>query len=210
MTKFLLADDDPLTLAGIELLMAGSNYKVVAKATNGQALLDQLAAARPELIVMDFDMPGQNGLEVLRILRERGDKRPIVMLTGRIGDKRAFEALQLGLTGLVIKAAAPVDLLICLDAVVQGRRWIDHGVLQRAMEISLAPAGAEADPLGSLSKRERAVLGLVLQGLRNREIAAQLGIGEGTVKVHLHNMFEKLEVGSRTELAIKAARAPDI
>jgi two-component system, NarL family, nitrate/nitrite response regulator NarL len=121
---------------------------------------------------------------------------------------RVYEALQAGLNGLVIKAAAMQQLLTCLDTVAKGRRWIDHDVLQKTMDFSLAHEGrAETGPLASLSSRERAVTGLVVRGLRNKDIAAELRIGEGTVKIHLHNIFKKLGVANRTELALMAAKA---
>ncbi|TMJ11119.1 MAG: response regulator transcription factor [Alphaproteobacteria bacterium] len=207
MATILLADDDPLTMAGIKLLLSQSIHQVICEVNDGTAVLDALPSARPDLLLLDVNMPERSGLEVLRTLRERGDKRPVILLTGRISDRRVYEALQIGLNGLVIKASAPQHLLTCLEAVVQGRRWIDHEVLQRAMELSLTPEdGAAAGSLGSLSQRERAVAGLVLRGMRNREIASELGIGEGTVKVHLHKIFEKMGVSSRTELALAAAR----
>jgi two-component system nitrate/nitrite response regulator NarP len=205
--KLLIAEDDPLTLEGIKLLLASSNHQVVATASDGESVLEQIPTKRPEILLLDFDMPKRSGLDVLRTLRERGDKRPVVLLTGSISDRRVYEALQLGLNGLVIKAAAHSHLLTCLDAVAQGKRWIEHEVLQRAMEISLSPDGAASDPLHPLSKRERAIVGLLLQGMRNKEIAGELGIGEGTVKVHLHKIFDKLGVSSRMELALAASKA---
>jgi two-component system nitrate/nitrite response regulator NarP len=206
MGRILVAEDDPLTLEGIKLLLSASTHQVVGTVGNGSLLLDQLPALRPDLLLVDFDMPERTGLDVLRTLRERGDKRLVVLLTGSMSDKRVYEALQLGLNGLVIKSQAPRDLMTCLEAVFAGRRWIDHDVLQRVMELSFTPAGAGADPLEPLSKRQRAIVGLLLQGLRNKDIAGELGIGEGTVKVHLHNIFEKLGVTSRMELALLAAR----
>lgn len=209
MGRILVAEDDPLTLEGIKLLLSVSAHQVVGTVSNGSLLLEQMPALSPDLLLIDFDMPERSGLDVLRTLRERGDKRSIVLLTGSMSDKRVYEALQLGLNGLVLKAQAPRDLLTCLDAVFAGRRWIDHDVLQRVMELSLSPDGAAADPLTPLSKRERAIVGLLLQGLRNKDIGSELGIGEGTVKVHLHNVFEKLGVGSRMELALLASRDRD-
>lgn len=208
MTRLLVAEDDPLTLEGIKVLLGATTYDIVATASDGETVLELLPAKRPDMLLLDFDMPRRSGLDVLRLLRERGDKRAVVLLTGSMSDRRAYEALQLGLNGLVIKSAAPKHLLTCLDAVVQGRRWIEHGVLQRAMEISLDPDGG-GDPLRPLSKRERSIVGLVLQGLRNKQIAGELGIGEGTVKVHLHNVFEKLGVSNRMELARVASSALD-
>jgi two-component system nitrate/nitrite response regulator NarP len=209
MTRIFLADDDPLTREGVKLLLSRSNYQVVGEAENGAATLEQIPAARPDLLLLDFDMPERSGFEVLRILRERGDKRPVVLLTGRMSEERVYEALQIGLNGLVIKATAMQQLLTCLDAVAAGRRWIDHDILQRAMDFSLSAqdGSAEAGPLAALSTRERSIASLIVRGLKNRDIAAELGIGEGTVKVHLHNIFEKLGVANRTELALLAAKA---
>jgi len=200
MTKVLVADDDPLTLAGIELLFANSNFQVVATATSGKEVLDSLASARPDVLVLDIRMPERTGLDVLRTLRGRGDNRPIVLLTGNINDQDAKEAMELGVNGLVIKASAPRDLLICLDSVMQGRKWFDQEVMQRAMERAAMPE--EKGPLEQLSLRERQIALLVQRGLRNKEIAEELGLTEGTVKVHLHNVFEKLGLRSRTDLIL--------
>lgn len=200
MTKVLVADDDPLTLAGIELLFANSNFQVVATATSGKEVLDSLASARPDVLVLDIRMPERTGLDVLRTLRGRGDNRLIVLLTGNINDQDAKEAMELGVNGLVIKASAPRDLLICLDSVMQGRKWFDQEVMQRAMERAAMPE--EKGPLEQLSLRERQIALLVQRGLRNKEIAEELGLTEGTVKVHLHNVFEKLGLRSRTDLIL--------
>ncbi|HEY6917082.1 MAG TPA: response regulator transcription factor, partial [Allosphingosinicella sp.] len=122
MTRILLADDHPLTLSGIEALLAGSGYEVVARVADGVAALDALPTARPDILVLDVDMPGRSGLDVLRTLRSRGDQRPVILLTGSINDGMAIEAIQTGVSGLVLKVAAPDILLECLDAVKNGRR----------------------------------------------------------------------------------------
>lgn len=203
MAKVLLAEDDPLTLAGIELLLSASNYQVGGTARTGGQALEMVPTIRPDMLILDYDMPERNGLDVLRALRSRGDMRPVVLLTGSINEHRAQEAMQSGVDGLVIKANAPRDLLMCLDAVAQGRRWFDQEMLQRAMAMSQSPDRA-ADPLARLSPRERAIAGLVQRGLRNRDVAGELGLTEGTVKVHLHKIFEKLGVQSRLELVLLA------
>src|SRR5690606_14934153 len=112
-----------------------SNFKVVATACSGMEVLDNLASARPEILILDIRMPERSGLDVLRTLRSRGDTRPIVLLTGSINDQSAREAMDLGVNGLVIKASAPRDLLGCLDTVAKGRRWFDQDVMQRAMDL---------------------------------------------------------------------------
>lgn len=201
MTKVLVAEDDPLTLSGIEILLDKSNFDVVAAVNTGVAALDALAHARPDMLILDNSMPERTGLDVLRILRNRGDNRPVILLTSGMNDQAAKEAMQLGVNGIVIKSTAPRDLLTCLETVVQGRRWLDQEVMQRAMDLAMSPDTAR-DPLEALSGRERAVTSLAQRGLRNKEIADELGLTEGTVKVHLHKVFEKLGVRSRTELIL--------
>ena len=202
MAKILVAEDDPLTLAGISLLLNNSNFELVAAVETGAAALEALPAARPDMLVLDQNMPERTGLDVLRTLRNRGDQRPVILLTGNINDSASHEAMQLGVNGIVIKATAPRDLLTCLEAVAQGRRWLDQEVMQRAMDRAMSPAAK--DPFAALSGRERAVMSLVQRGLRNKEIAEELGLTEGTVKVHLHRVFEKLGVRSRTDLILLA------
>ena len=206
MTRVLIADDDPLTISGIELLLSHSNFKVIASVQSGREVLDGLGTLRPDVLVLDIQMPERSGLDVLRTLRGRGDNRPVILLTGNIDDRCAKEAMDLGVNGLVIKARAPRDLLVCLDTVQQGRRWFDQEVMQRAMDLAHSP-GAAKDPLEALSPRERNIAALVQRGLRNKEIAAELGLTEGTVKVHLHKIFEKLDLRSRTDLILMAEKS---
>lgn len=203
MTKVLVADDDPLTMAGITTLLDKSNFEVVATVGTGAAVLETLGNARPDLLILDNGMPERSGLDVLRTLRSRGDDRPVVLLTGGLNDELAREAIKLSVNGIVIKATAPRDLLTCLETVVQGRRWLDQEVMQRVMEQAMSP-DAPRDPFEVLSGRERAVASLARRGLRNKEIADELGLTEGTVKVHLHKVFEKLEIRSRTDLILLA------
>ncbi len=176
---------------------------MVATVNTGAAVLDTLAGARPDLLILDNGMPERSGLDVLRTLRSRGDARPVVLLTGGLNDELAREAIQLSVNGIVIKATAPRDLLTCLESVVQGRRWLDQDVMQRVMEQAMSP-DAPRDPFEVLSGRERAVASLAKRGLRNKEIADELGLTEGTVKVHLHKVFDKLNIRGRTELILLA------
>lgn len=205
MTRVLLADDHPIILAGVAALLQGGPFEVAGTFPSGAALLAQIDDLHPDVVVLDMQMQPLTGLDVLRMLRQRDDELAVVLLTAAIEDRDAAEAIRLGVNGLVLKETAPESLQLCLSAVAAGGRWIDQPVLQRMLDDPPDDHADEGLPaLAVLSDRERAVVDQVVRGLRNREIADQLGIAEGTVKVHLHNAYEKLGVGSRTELVLLA------
>jgi two-component system nitrate/nitrite response regulator NarP len=204
LTRLLIADDHPIVIAGIKALLGGSDFEIVGVLNDGASVLEELPKVRPDLLLLDIDMPQRSGLEILRVLRSRGDDRPIVLMTGSMKSAAAIEAVQLGVNGVVLKDTAADSLLKCLQAVKAGGRWIDQSVLQQALDVALADTGKGTGPFAALSQKERAVVSLVAQGLRNKEIAAELGVTEGTVKVHLHKIFEKVDVTSRFELALLA------
>ena len=197
--RLLIVDDHPMIQSAVTALLAGSKFTVAASAGSADSAIEAIRAHDPDMIILDIAMPGGSGLDVLRQLRGDGDQRPVVILTAQIDDFRFREAMALGVNGIVMKNNDPALLLKCLGAVVRGRQWIDPELKARAA--SLAERGPEA----SLSRRERELVGLVALGLRNREIAGRLGITEGTVKVYLNAIFDKLGVANRTELAIRAA-----
>ena len=205
MTRILIADDHPFILDGVQAFLAGSDYEIVARVGDGASVLRLLPSVKPDILVLDVEMPERDGLEVLRMLRARGDPRPVVLLTGSIDDRRLLEAVQLGANGILLKASAPEQLRTCLDTVRKGGRWIEQPVLQRALDLAIGTA--TADPMGGLNQRERSIVELVARGQRNREIGDRLGMSESTVKIYLHRVFEKLGVTNRTELALLATRS---
>jgi two-component system nitrate/nitrite response regulator NarP len=143
-------------------------------------------------------------MDVLRTLRSRGDRRPVVLLTAQLDNADLVEAIKLGVDGILLKDGAQSLLLTCLDSVRGGTRWVDKGLLERALDLTMSGGAERNDPFADLTAKERAVAGLVAQGLRNKNIAAELGITEGTVKVYLHRIYEKVGVSNRTELALFA------
>jgi len=198
MTTVLLADDHPMILTAFEAMLRGTDYELVGKAASGAEALDSIASCEPDIIVLDIQMPGGNGLDVLRELRSDGSQRKVVLLTASIDDSRFREALSLKVDGVLLKTSDPALLIDCLDRVRSGGEWIDPQLKH------LPHRYADEQVTASLSPRERELVGLVRQGLRNREIAERLGITEGTVKVYLHSVFDKTGVANRTELAIRA------
>jgi two-component system nitrate/nitrite response regulator NarP len=200
MTTVLLADDHPIIVTGVKALLGPSEFRIVGHVSNGEAALAAVDELDPGILLVDYRMPKKTGLEVLRILRQKGDQRPVVFLTASVDERAVLDAYQLGLNGLVMKHAAPDLLLICLEEVRRGGRWIDQMLLQRALTAALG--SKSADGLSALSPREREIVNLVAAGDRPPEIAQKLGISPGTVKVHLHRIYEKLGVGSRAELIL--------
>jgi two-component system nitrate/nitrite response regulator NarP len=204
MTRILMADDHPFIMSGVEAVLRDAGYEVVGKTPDGTAFLEALAAARPDILILDVQMPERDGIDVLLTLRSRGDTRPIVLLTADLDDRRLLEAIKGGVSGIVLKEGAEATLVECLSSVSKGKRWIDKALLERALNVTI-DGTPQSDPLGALTTREKAIASLIAQGLRNREVASELGLTEGTVKVYLHNMYVKLGVENRTELAVLAA-----
>ena len=210
MRRVIIADDHPLMLSGIASMLRGTNYEIVAKATDGRAALDALASTRPDVLVLDVKMEGAGGMDVLRTLRSKGDPIPVVLLTAHLDDDTLTEALQLEVNGIIMKDGAETLILDCLGQVCTGKKWIDQSLLRRAHALGRRSAAAKYGPLAPLSPRERTIARLVAQGLRNRQIGQELGLTEGTVKVALHRIYEKLGIGRRIELAMMAkGESPD-
>ena len=201
MKRVLLADDHPMIRTAIEALLRGTRYEIVGMAETGEATLREVDRLDPDILLLDLQMPGGNGMDVLRRVRAGTSRARIVLLTAAIEDAALLEAKSLKVDGIVLKNADPAFLLDCLDRVAIGHTWIDPEVAERASQLAKVAVGG-ARP--QLAPRERQLIGFVRKGLRNREIAEQLGVKEGTVKAYLHVIFEKLGVSTRTELASRA------
>jgi two-component system nitrate/nitrite response regulator NarP len=201
MTRILVADDHPMIRTAIEVLLRDTSYELAGTVGNGADALAEAVRLKPDVLLVDLEMPGLGGMEVIRQLRAAKSGARIVILTAAIDDSSLLEARALRVQGMVLKNSDPAYLLECLDAVRVGRTWIDPELQARTTELAEGRAGSERTPL---APRERELIRFVRRGLRNREIAEELGVTEGTVKVYLHAIFEKLGVKNRTELAIRA------
>jgi len=206
LSRILLADDHPMIRTALEVLLRDTEYEIVGTAGTGEATLGEIDRLRPDILLLDLQMPGGSGMDVLRRIRagKTSPKRTplrVVLLTAAIDDSALLEAKSLKVQGIVLKNSDPAYLLDCLDSVRHGRSWIDPELAERAKQLAKTLRYGEHIPL---APRERQLISFVRRGLRNREIAEQLGVTEGTVKVYLHAVFEKLGVSSRTELAIRA------
>jgi len=198
--RVLLADDHPMIAAALDLLLRGTDYELTGRARTGAEALAQVKSVKPDILLLDVNMPDGSGIDVLRNLRERGRAPRVILLTAGMDDPQLVAADRLGPEGMVLKTADPALLLECMEEVANGGRWIDPEIAER-----IAVAKHRASTAPSLTPRERDLVDLVRQGLRNRDIAERLGVTEGTVKVYLHGIFDKVGVENRTELAMQAA-----
>ena len=200
MTRVLLVDDHPMIAAALEMLLRETNYELLGRARSASEATKQIAKLKPNLLLLDVNLPDGSGIDVLRRL-SRGRSRPrVILLTAGMDEAQLLAAAELEPEGMVLKTSDPGLLTECMDAVVGGRRWVDPEIAERTRQAQ--ERAASAPPL---TRRERELVELVRQGLRNRDIAAELGVTEGTVKVYLHAIFDKFHVENRTELALRAS-----
>jgi two-component system nitrate/nitrite response regulator NarP len=200
MTRVLLADDHPMIGAALDVLLRGTDYELIGRAHSGSEALAQVHKLKPDLLLLDVNMPDGSGLDVLRKLREGRRAPAVVLLTAGMNDTELLSADRLAAEGMVLKTSDPALLIECMDKVRKGERCVDPEIAER---LNHAKDRASRSP--SLTPRERELVDLVRQGLRNRDIGARLGVTEGTVKVYLHAIFDKIGVDNRTELAMRAA-----
>ncbi len=201
--RVILADDHPFIRSGVEGVLAGSGFEVVASVATGAAALAAIAQHDPAIAILDVRMPEGTGIEVLQAMRARGDMRPVVLLTADFGDRTLLAALDAGVEGIVMKEGGESHLVACLHAVHSGGRHIPADLLARAKRIREADADS---PFKRLTPREAEMTWMVGQGMRNREIADRFELSEGAVKFALHAVYKKLEVTTRTELALLLQR----
>jgi len=199
MSRVFLADDHPMIQSALDALLRGGGHEIVGFAISGAEALEQIPDSNAEVLVLDVQMPGGSGIHVVSEVRAQGDARPVVLLTAAIADETLRSALSLGVNGIVLKTSDPSLLIEAIEAVAKGERWIDEALRDR---VAIVSAGGRQR---ALSDRERELIQLVRQGLKNREIADRLKTTEGTVKAYLHAIFDKVGVENRTELAMKAA-----
>ncbi|HEX6900578.1 MAG TPA: response regulator transcription factor [Thermoanaerobaculia bacterium] len=203
--RLVLADDHPIVLDGLEqLFRLEQDFEVVARCRDGEEALRQVRFYRPDILVLDIRMPRRDGLQVLQAIRDEGLPTRVVLLTAALDEDQLVEALHLEVGGVILKEMAPRLLVDAVRQVKEGGRWLDKGSYNRALERLLRREAESREAAESLTPRELEIVRMVARGLRNRAIAEQLFISEGTVKIHLHNIYQKLQVSGRLELAVQA------
>ncbi|HLE85867.1 MAG TPA: response regulator transcription factor [Thermoanaerobaculia bacterium] len=194
----VLADDHPIVLDGLEqLFRLEAGLEVVARCRDGEETLQAVRSLAPDVLVLDVRMPGGDGLAVLHTLEEEGLPTRVVLLTAGLEDEQLLEAIRAGARGVVLKDMAPQLLVEAVRTVLGGGQWLEQGLGGRALTRLLQRERGLAEAARHLTPRELEIVRMVASGLRNRAIADRLYITEGTVKVHLHNIYEKLGVDGR-------------
>ncbi|WP_457936125.1 LuxR C-terminal-related transcriptional regulator [Mesorhizobium sp. 10J20-29] len=207
----VLADDHPLLLRGIQdIFLSCSEFTIVAACADGANVMVELRQKLPDLAVIDVDMPLLNGLGVLRQIRAHALRTRVILLTSSITDAQIFEAIGLGVYGLMLKDSAADQLLESLRTVAAGRRWLPREMIDAAMARESERRFVGRRILSELSPREVEIMRIVAEGQPNKLIARRLGLTEGTVKIHLHNIYQKLDVANRTALACLASNHRDL
>jgi len=186
--------------AALEMLLRDSDYELLGRAKTASEAHKQIASLKPQLVLLDVNLPDASGLDVLRKLSRARVRPKVILLTAGMDEAQLLAAAELKPAGMVLKTSDPSLLIESMDAVVAGEHWVDPEIAERTRQ-----AEARAASAPPLTRRERELVELVRQGLRNRDIASELGVTEGTVKVYLHAIFDKFNVENRTELALRAS-----
>jgi two-component system nitrate/nitrite response regulator NarL len=203
MIKILIADDHVIFRDGLrKLLDSDDELTVVGEAAGGAGCIKMLAKLKPDILLLDLRMPDKSGLAVLEEVNFDTVPTRVIVLTAAEDDREVIRAMRLGARGVVLKQSATKVLLKSIHRVHAGEIWLDNRMTAEVINAFSVAAPRGEKPL--LSDREKEIVHLVVQGFRNKEIGVKLFISEQTVKNHLHNIFDKLGVSDRLELALYA------
>ncbi len=205
--RVLVADDHALFRDGIISLLEAAGLEVVGQVGNGQAAVEAARHLRPEVVLMDIDMPQMNGLEALRQIKMEHPEIQVVMLTISEDDANLFEAIKAGAQGYLLKSLNADQFLEMLGGLQRGEAAMTRQTTAHLLREFSQPASPQAAPIQTLTPREVELLHLVANGMSNKAIAQKLSVSENTVKYHLKNIMQKLCVKNRTEAVTYAIRA---
>jgi DNA-binding NarL/FixJ family response regulator len=204
MINLVLADDHPIVLAGLDnMFRRERDCRVVASCVDGVEAMRAISRHSPDVAVLDLRMPRMHGLAVLRQMQKEKLPTRTVLLAAVLEDDDLVEAVRLGVRGIVLKEMAPTLVVQCVREVHAGGQWLEKRSVSQAIEKLIRREEASRDMAKILTPREVQIAGAVASGLRNKEIADKLGIAEGTVKIHLHVIYEKLKIDGRMALVLR-------
>jgi DNA-binding NarL/FixJ family response regulator len=203
--RVLLADDHPVVRRGLAALLSTlPDFEVVGEAVDGESAVKEAQLSRPDVVLMDVRMPGIDGVEATRRLREVVPDAAVLVLTMYDDDATVFTAMQAGARGYLLKGAEQDEIADAIRAVVRGQAIFGPGIASRLLEHFANPPAPAADPFPELTPRETEILELLAEGRRTAEIAGTLHLSPKTVSNNLTTIFAKLEVADRTAAVIRA------
>jgi DNA-binding NarL/FixJ family response regulator len=204
--RLLLADDHRIFRQGLrELIERKTGFEVVGEAATGHEVLEQVAALDPDIVLLDIQMPGLDGVAVARQLGQSHAAVKIIMLTMYRQDQHLFEAIKAGARAYLLKDADAEELITVIERVQRGEAALDAALTSRVFD-EFRRMGTEQTDVDPLTEREREILQLLAAGCDNRTIAAQLHLSEKTIGNRLSEMFQKLGVNNRTQAALVAVQ----
>ncbi len=206
--RVLIADDHPVFRFGLRALLASEPHtEVIGEATTGDEAIKLAAALQPDVVLMDLNMPGPNGIEATRRIAQQCPQIGILVVT-MFDDDSVFAAMRAGARGYILKGAEGEETLRAIRAVAHGEAIFSPTIARRLMQHFAAPAsGPSPPPFSELTEREHEVLDLMAQGYTNTAIAERLYMSPKTVRNHVSTIFSKLQVSDRTQAAIRAREA---
>ncbi|SNS78463.1 two component transcriptional regulator, LuxR family [Geodermatophilus saharensis] len=205
--RAVVADDHPVFRQGLRVLLEDLGVEVVAEAPDGTGAVEAALRERPDVVLMDVQMPGLSGIEATRQLVERWPEARVLVLTMVADDEAVFAAVQAGALGYVLKGAGQAEIGRALESVAAGQGVYGAEVARRLRAFFTAGSGVVARPFPELSDREREVLDLIAAGLPNTAIASRLFLSEKTIRNNVTSIFAKLGVRDRAEAVVRAREA---
>lgn len=203
--RLVLADEHPVILDGLATLFElEPEFQVVARCRTGAEVLAAVRTHRPDVLILDLRLPGKDGLAIMRELGQESLDARVVLFAESLDEEEVLEAHRLGVRGVVLKEMSSQLLVQCVRKVHAGGQWLENRSVSRALDMLLRREAAAAQVGGVLTPRQVQILRMVASGLRTKEVADKLAISQGTVKVHLHNVYDKLGVAGRLGLALYA------
>ena len=204
--SIMITDDHSMIREGLKsLLELDDDIKVIAEAVDGRDCLDKLDVYKPDVLLLDINMPNMNGLEVLKELKARKSKVKVLVLTVHNETEYLMKSVDIGINGYVLKESESAELKKAIRAIMDGETYIQPSLIP-ALNAKRLERNEDEEKIDSLTRRELEVLKLLAIGMYNKEVAEKLEISERTVKNHVSNIFKKLEVTDRTQAAVFAIR----
>lgn len=204
--KLMIADDHSMIREGLkQLLELGEEFEVIAEANDGEECLQITDNLKPDVLLLDINMPKKNGLEVLQELKNRNSKIKVLVLTVHNEVEYLMKAMEIGINGYLLKDSESSKLKKAIMTVIRGETYIQPSMIP-ILNSKMLNMKNDHDKLESLTKRELDVLKNLAVGMYNKEIATKLNISERTVKNHVSNIFKKIGVADRTQAAVFAIR----